>query len=252
MNNLGSIGNFDLNPVAPGPAAGPSRSSPSPVQPNPPAQNAALPSLADYLRAQQTTITQDLKKLLTVTTILHSAENRASVLEKLLEEIKKLLNINPDRYINRGIMEEIKKLVLEMQKELFKPIYEGKELEEIAQEVLAYMGHGFSVELKSGDIIFDFEKMLKEREQLKQEIKRTKKNLKEFKRQMGFERTNLNSIAEQLDHEMEDLLSPDPISEEDNTDEIVTDMIEMIKSQSSMLSKTHMSVDNATALKLLR
>lgn len=222
---------------------------------------AAGPAVADGLvhasdiRSAQASLIAKLKQLNQAINVIFSLEGESSALTSMLNQIKSMIKQGSNHLVE-GEMNTAKMSMKELIKDIMKginaPVYENPKGFKVKEQVLAYIGSGFSVDILEGSIVFDIDKMLEDVYQERQEQELQDKKRQEYRDAMGLVRGSLEQLMESLTEQiskaggltfiLNDIKEAGGLSE---------NLIAKIRKESSMMSNIYGIIDAESAMKLL-
>ena len=222
---------------------------------------AAGPAVADGLvhsgdiRSAQASLIAKLKQVNQAINVVMSLEGKSSALSSMLNKIKSMVKQGSkhlvDGEMNTAKM-SMKDLVKNMMKGINAPVYEEARGFNEKEQVLVYIGSGFSIDIIEGSIVFDMNKMLEDVFKDEEEQEKQDKKRQEYREAMGLVMGSLQKLMESLTVK---------ISKAGGLTFILNDIAEAsglsaniianIREESSMMSKSYGKLNAETAMKLL-
>jgi hypothetical protein len=222
---------------------------------------AAGPAVSDGLapgtgiRSAQAGLIAQLQQVNQAVNVLQALEGRSSPLSNMLDQVESMIKQGSKNLV-AGEMNtakaSMKELVKDMMKGINAPVYEqGNGLNE-NEEVLAYIGKGFSVNITDGGIVFDINKMLEDVLKREEEQERQDKKRENYRKAMGLVKEAMKSLVESLSADINKAGGLVYIlSDINEASGLAEDIIAKIREESSMLTSTHGVIDAKSVMKLL-
>jgi hypothetical protein len=210
---------------------------------------------SDDLRSAQASLIAKLKQLNQAVNVVFSLEGNSSALSNMLKKIKSMIKQGSEHLVD-GEMKTakmaMKELVKDMMKGINAPIYEGPMSSNEKNQVLAYIGNGFSIDLVEGRIIFDINKMLDDVYKDEQETERQNKKKEDYREAMGLVKGGLQKLMESLTADINKAGGLTYIlSDIAEASGLTENIIAKIRNESSMMSLSYGKMDAENAIKLL-
>jgi hypothetical protein len=209
---------------------------------------AAGPAVADGLahsggiRSGQAGLIAKLKQVNQAINVVQALEGESSTLNDMLGKIESMVRQGSKNLVvgeKSAQKSALSELVKDMMKGLNAPIY-ADALNYIEKEqILMYIGKGFSVDMIEGGIVFDVNKMLEDIYKKEAGQENTAKKREDYRRAMGLVKGALEQLMESLSDGINKVGGLGAFTE--SVKEAVSlskDVFEQIREDSSMLSNT--------------
>ncbi|MCF7956724.1 MAG: hypothetical protein K9M75_13055 [Phycisphaerae bacterium] len=207
------------------------------------------------IRSAQASLITKLKQVNRAINVIQSLEGESSALNNMLEKIEAMIKQGGESLIedeNNPARMSLKGLVEALMKGINAPVYADVSNYADKQQVLAYIGKGFSIDVLEGGIVFDISKMLEDVYKRNEEQERQDGKREDYRRAMGLVKGTLESLMESVSADVNKAAGLTYILKDIKEARCLsTNMIEKIRQESSMLSRSYGDIDPKSAMKLL-
>jgi len=184
-----------------------------------------------------------------------SLEGESSPLQNMLNQIKSMMKLDYNN-LSDGEMNlakiSVKDLVKEMMKGINAPVYADNSNYGDKEQILAYIGNGFSIDIMEGEIVFEVDKMLLDIEKAESMQKKQEKVREDYKRAMGLVKGSLGKLRESLTNDINEAGGLiEAIKEINGVNNLKKSVLKQICEDSNMMPKAYGKIDAASVKKCL-
>jgi hypothetical protein len=207
------------------------------------------------IRSAQAGLIAKLKQVNQAINVIQALEGESSALNDMLGKIESMIKQGSKNLVageKSAQKSSLNELVKDLMKGINAPVYADVSNYDDKQQILAYIGKGFSVDLVEGGIVFDVNKMLEDVYKNEQEQERQDKKRTEYRKAMGFAKGGLEKLMNSLTAEiskaggltyiLNDIAEANGLSE---------NIIAKIRKESSMLSMSYGKMNTESVIKHL-